>query len=420
MRVEPVYLSPEQLTVGLYVHVDLNWMDHPFSFSSFKIKSTQQLETLRGLGLSRIRYDPARSECAPLAKLAQAEAAAPVTAAALDPSVLEKRARIEQLNQIKAEIEAVEKNFRKAADTLKNIGRNLRSKPEETLQEANQLVASMVENMLAVGDVKIHAMSEKLGEDVYFHALNVAVLSMVLAKAVDVDAEVLHQIGLGALFHDIGKTELPTQLTLKTQPLTRPEQSLLETHCRLGGKIGLKLGLAETALRIIVQHHEYCDGSGYPGKHRGEQLPQAVKIVALVNAYDNLCNPANPANALTPSEALSQMFALQRGRFDEILLKAFIKNLGIYPPGSLVQLSNDMIGLVLSVNAGNSLKPNVLVHDFDIPKDQAVIVNLERESELKIVKSLRPASVPRETREYLNPRKRVTYYFDPASRTPKP
>ena len=413
MRVEPVYIQPEQLCIGLYVHLDLGWMDHPFTFSSFKIKSEEQIATLRQLGLQRIRWEPGKSESQP--SPASAEPAAAETAVAMkvdDPALQEKRARIEQLNQIKAEIEAVEKNFRKAAETLKNISRNLHSRPQETMQEANALVTTMVESILSIGDVKIHAMSEKMGEDAYFHALNVAVLSMVLGKAMGLDAEALQQIGLGALFHDVGKNELPTTVTMKTQALNRAEQSLLETHCRLGGKLGLKLGLSETALRIVLLHHECCDGSGYPTQAKTEQLPGAVKIVALINTYDNLCNPINPANALAPAEALSTMFAVQRTKFDEPLLKGFIKCMGVYPPGSLVQLSNDMIGLVLSVNASSSLKPNVLVHDPDIPKDQAVVVSLETAGDLKIVKSLRPSAVSAETRSYLNPRKRVTYFVD--------
>ncbi|MBD8524250.1 HD-GYP domain-containing protein [Pseudomarimonas arenosa] len=419
MRVDQVYIKPEQLCIGLYIHLDLGWMDHPFTFSSFKIKSEEQIATIRQLGLSKIRYEPGKSDGPPSAEQPKPSVQSAPAPPAIDEAVLaEKRARVEQLNAIKAEIEAVEKKFRKAADTLKNISRNLHSRPQETMQEANELVSSMVESMLAIGDVKIHAMSQKLGEDVYFHALNVAVLSMVLAKAVDADADTLQQIGLGALFHDVGKSELPTTVTMKTQALNRAEQSLLETHCKLGGKLGLKLGLPESALRIVLLHHECCDGSGYPTQAKGEQLPQAVKIVALVNAYDNLCNPTNPANALTPAEALSQMFAVQRAKFDQGLLKAFIKCMGVYPPGSLVQLSNDMIGLVLSVNANHSLKPNVLVHDPDIPKDQAVVINLQDSDDLKIIKSLRPNAVPGETRDYLNPRKRVTYYFDPQTAKP--
>jgi hypothetical protein len=126
-----------------------------------------------------------------------------------------------------------------------------------------------------------------------------------------------------------------------------------------------------------------------------------------------LCNPVNIDQALTPAEALSKMFVVLKSKFDATHLQVFIRCLGVYPPGSIVQLSNDMTGLVLSENATKPLRPNVLVYDREIPQDEAIIVSLEHEPDLKIIRSLRPVQLPREVYEYLSPRKRVTYYFDP-------
>lgn len=411
-----LYVTPEQLCVGLYVHLDLSWMDHPFSFSSFKIKNAEQLATLRQLGLSRIRVEPGKSACKPLPAIARDEktASPPAMAAPADSAVArEKKDRIEQLNRIKRDIVEVEKEFQQAADMVRNMTRNIYSKPQEVRKEAEQLVGKMVESILSRGDVMIHAMSEKLGEDVYFHSLNVTVLSLILAKALDMGAEESRHLGMGAVFHDIGKIEIPQKILMKTDPLTKSEQSFLEMHCEYGLDIAAKAGLSKQAAEIVIQHHECCDGSGYPNKLKADKLSPLSKIVSIVNVYDNLCNPHNLADALTPHEALSQMFAVKRNKFDTVALKAFIHCLGVYPPGSIVQLSNDMQGMVVSVNSAKPLKPNVLVYDPGIPKDEAVIINLERESDLNISRSLRPGQLPREVYQYLNPRKRVTYYFDP-------
>ncbi len=410
-----LYVTPEQLCVGLYVHLDLSWMDHPFSFSSFRIKNAEQLATLRQLGLSRIRIEPGKSACKPLPAMARDEGAAPPPAAVPADSAVarEKKERIEQLNRIKRDIVEVEKEFQQAADTVRNMTRNIHAKPQEVRQEAEKLVGKMVESILSRGDVMIHAMSEKLGEDVYFHSLNVTVLSLILAKALDMGAEECRHLGMGAVLHDIGKVEIPQKILMKTDPLTRSEQSFLEMHCEYGLNIAVKAGLSKQAAEIVMQHHEYCDGSGYPNKLKADRIAPLSKIVSIVNIYDNLCNPFNLADALTPHEALSQMFAVKRSKFDTVALKAFIHCLGVYPPGSIVQLSNDMQGMVVSVNSAKPLRPNVLVYDPGIPKDEAVIINLEREADLNISKSLRPGQLPREVYQYLNPRKRVTYYFDP-------
>ena len=412
-----LYVLPEQLCVGLYIHLDLSWMEHPFTFSSFKIKNDEQISTIRRLKLPRIRYEPGKSDVKPAPApppAAPAQASEPAQANIDNELVNEKKERIEQLNRIKNELHEVEKLFQEAAAAVKNISKNIHSRPKEAYAAADTLVGQMVEAMINKGDVMIHAMNDKLGEDVYFHSLNVTVLSLMLAKMLELPQENVHQLGMGAMFHDIGKTEIPDKILLKTDPLTKAEQSFLEMHCEYGVKIAHKVGLSKEAMAIVMQHHEYVDGSGYPNKLTGDKMSQLSRIVSIVNAYDNLCNPPVLANALTPHEALSQMFALKRGKFDEAPLKAFIKCMGVYPPGSIVQLSNDMFGMAVSVNPNKPLKPNILVYDPEIPKDEAVIINLEREKDINIAKSLRPNQLPREVYQYLNPRKHVTYYFDPS------
>lgn len=411
-----VYVTPEQLCVGLYVHLDLGWMDHPFPFSSFKVKNADQVETIRQLGLTRIRIEPDKSDSKPLPAVSRSEVASPPSAAATQvnaETLKEKQRRIEQLNRIRQDIVAVEKEFLQASETVKNITRNIHSRPQEVRQEAEKLVGKMVESMLTKGDVMLHAMSDKLGDDVYFHALNVTVLSLILAKALGIMEEESKHIGMGAMFHDVGKMEIPNKILMKTEPLTKSEQSFFEMHCEYGMDIANKAGLSKLAAQIVMQHHECIDGSGYPGKLAAEKISPLSKIVAIANVYDNLCNPSNLADALTPHEALSQMFALKRKKFDAIALKAFIHCMGVFPPGSVVQLSNEMLGMVLSVNSAQPLKPNVLVYDPNIPKEEAVIVNLEQEGDLNISKSLRPGQLSHEVYQYLNPRKRVTYYFNP-------
>ena len=306
----------------------------------------------------------------------------------------------------------MEKKFQIAAESVRRIRRDVEGQPQTALKEAQTLVGQMVATLTTEGDVVIHAMSDKLGDGVYFHSLNVTVLSLMLARVLKLSASDMREIGLGALFHDFGKTEIPDAILLKTEPLTKPERSFLERHCEYGLAIAKRAGLAKPAQDIVMQHHEHVDGSGYPGKLVGEQITQLARLVCVVNTYDNLCNPVNPAAALTPAEALAQMFALNRTMFDAVQFQAFIHCLGVYPPGSVVQLSNEMPGLVLSANPSKPLRPNVLVYDPDAPRDEMVIVSLGQEPDLRISRSLRPGQLPREVYRYLNPRLRVTYYFD--------
>ena len=138
-----------------------------------------------------------------------------------------------------------------------------------------------------------------------------------------------------------------------------------------------------------------------------------ARVVALVNRYDNLCNPQSRTPALTPHEAVSMLFAQGRQSFDSTVLNAFIRMMGVYPAGSLVQLTDDRFAMVVGVNSSRPLKPCVLVHDQNLPRSEALVLNLERLPNLGIRRSLQPALVPAAAIQYLDPRPRVAYYFEP-------
>lgn len=411
-------ISVDQLQPGIFIHLDLHWMDHPFGFNSFKIKSVEQIRTLRQLKVTQVRYDPDKSDARPLPKAAAAKIL-PVDSATEPPSPEEaqamqaKRERIERLKQQREAIVRVEKEFIGAASAVRNINRNIFSRPKETLLEASKLIQKMSDSLLSDNDVAIHVMNEKIGaEDMYFHSLNVTVLSLMVAREMKLPAEQIGLLGLGALFHDIGKTEIPDKILLKVDPLTKSERDFLQQHCNYGVDIAKKVELSQPVIDIIHQHHECYDGSGYPQQLKGEEMSSLAQIVAIVNQYDNLCNHVNVANSLTPHEALSLMFAQQRAKYAPTPLNIFIRCLGVYPPGTVVRLSNDAMAIVTSVNSSRPLKPVVLVYDPEIPKDEAILLDLDKEPDINISKAIRPSQLPRLVFEYLSPRKRVSYYFD--------
>lgn len=413
-------ISIDQLTIGLYIHLDLGWMEHPFAFNHFKIRDAEQIQTLRELGLKTLRYDPKKSDVAPLLRDAPPPTPAPLSPPAeINPLIQAKLARMERIKKQREAISACERAFQSAAATVKNLTKNLFARPEETLKASDELVGQMVESMLTDRDIAIHLMNDKIGgEEVYIHSLNVSVLAMILAKEMGLAADMIRRLGVGALFHDIGKIEIPDKILLKKTPLTHAEADFLRQHVIYGDDIGRRLHFPRDVLQIIAQHHEMMDGSGYPAGLKGDEIAVPARIIAMVNHYDNLCNPVNIADAITPHEALSLMFSKQRARFDPTALKVLIRSLGVYPPGTVVQLSNDAIGMVMTVNSSKPLKPSVLIYDPKIPKQEAIILDLEMENDLNICKAIRPGLLPRAIYEYLSPRKRVTYYFDETESKP--
>lgn len=408
------YAQPDQLCIGMHVHLDLSWVEHPFTFSSFKIKTPEQIGTIQSLGLKRVRYSPNKSDAEPLTPSDALNTPASPAQAKHDSDLqyLAKRARLERLAQQRAKAAACEREFLSSTRAIKSINQNMFAQPALVRQQADDLVKTMTDSMLMDADIAIQLMADKIGnEDVYYHSLNVALLSMMLAKEMEAPAAAIHLLGLAALFHDAGDADIPERIVRKPDALTRAEMVVLQQHCAYGVEIAKKLGLATEVQSVILQHHERVDGSGYPRGLQGPQLSLLSRIVAIVNAYDELCNPVNPAKALTPHEALSTLYAQQRERFDPQAMATFVRCMGVYPPGTLVALSNGVLALVVSVNTTRPLKPTVLVYDPAVPRSEAIVVDLEQDPEVTVVKTLKPQQLPPAVFDYLSPRKRTSYYF---------
>ncbi|NTV96976.1 MAG: DUF3391 domain-containing protein [Thiobacillus sp.] len=420
---EFVSVDIDQLQVGMYITLDLSWMEHQFLTNTFKIKNEKQLDQIRRLGLSTIRYNPARSDTQPLPKRAMAAAPAPAATPVVMPdeaaAIERKKVRMERLQKLRQSVTHCEKQFIEAAAALKSINQNLYSRPQESVKAATELIGRMADSLLIDKDLAIHAMNDKVaGEDVYFHSLNVSVLAMMLAKEMHLPRSEIALIGMGALFHDIGKTRIPDKILRKQEPLTQAEQNFLAEHPRYGEEIARTMLLPQAVIEIILHHHENMDGTGYPDKLDEHTIPRLTRIVAIANAFDNLCNQPNPAKSMTPYEAVSIMFAKLRKQFDPNALSVFIHSMGIYPPGTLVRLSDDIWGMVVSVNVRQPLRPVVVIYDPEVPKEEAVLINLDEEPDMKITRTFRPIELPREVFDYLSPRRRITYYFNEADERP--
>ncbi|WP_437882609.1 HD-GYP domain-containing protein [Pseudomonas sp. LRF_L74] len=260
-------ITPEQLCVGLYIHLDLAWWEHGFTFSKFKIKDEAHIAALHKLGLKQVRYDPSRSDCEPLQL--QPEAPQTATPAGPGPASVEEQARQERvakLGVLRKRLAEVERKFVQTSQMVKQLNQALRNSPEDVVKQTGAVVNELVAAIMTEDGVVLHSINGKAAEDAYFHSLNVAVLSMLLGRQLGYDSEACHTLGMGGLLHDMGKLDVPSQVLLKTTPLNRAELQFLQLHTEFGLKRGQKLMLDDEVLRIIHEHHEHCDGTGYPRK----------------------------------------------------------------------------------------------------------------------------------------------------------
>lgn len=405
----------DQLRIGTFVSLDLAWLDHPFLVNSFLIKTEKQLVTLRELGLQMVAFDPLRSQHQPLPLAPEPQAPTlPVINPENQRLIDEKHQRIGRMAAHRDLILSLEKQYETSIGSTKDVLTGILRDPQQALGLADamseQLTATFLDDQ---GATVMMVAAQKLDDITHQHALNVMILTMVICKGLGVSREIMNAAGVGALLHDIGKTSI-SKTVLRKWPRNRAEETLYRLHCEYGVKlIGEHVNPGVRA--VIRQHHEWADGTGFPEGLKGPQINPLARIVAIADRYDTLCNPLRLADALPPAEALSTMFAHEAKRFDTAMLSVFIRELGVYPPGSFVQLSNGSIALVIAASAGSTLKPTVLVYEPGVPRREAVVIHLAESPEVRIECVLRPAALTQDVIDYLNPRMRLSYYAQKAS-----
>ncbi len=416
-------IAVDALRVGMFVHLDIGWLAHPFPLGSFRIASTDQVATIRELGLERVRWSPTQSDALPSVDgsheaTLQGDASrnmrtADAIRSAESPAQLARAAHRRALAAGRASLALCEKQFAEAARDCRALTDRVAARPDEAREQAEQLSKALVDKMLGEQELCIRLLTDAAGDKASAHALNVTIVSLLMGKTFGFAAADMQDLGVGALLHDIGKLELPERVRHREDDSTAAELRIYEEHVAHGARQARRMSLSPGATLVIAQHHEHADGSGFPLHLNTDRMTAAARIVALVNRYDNLCNPNVAPRAVTPHEALALLFAQSRTLFDTAILGAFIRMMGVYPAGSTVQLTDDRYAMVVGVNSSRPLKPRVLVHAAGVPRDEALLLDLEACPGLGIRRSIKPAQLPPDSLRYLSPRPRVAYFFEP-------
>jgi putative nucleotidyltransferase with HDIG domain len=409
-------IDVSELHVGMFIHLDLGWMSHPFPLSSFRIASPEQIDIIRSLGLKRVRWSPEQSALAEVEDRAKAAAqAAPATATAETPEAAQRRRHREAAADEHAALAMCERQYAEATRECRQLTELVGSQPAAARDRAVALTQKIVDKMLAGAELRIRLLDDPHGDRASAHAVNVALVSMLMGRSCGLGETDLVDLGVGALLHDVGKLDLPARVRQTDEHSTTAEMRLYEEHVAHGVAQAARMGLTPGATLVVAQHHEFADGSGFPMRLGSERMTPLARIVSLVNRYDNLCNPLLAGKALTPHEAVSLLFAQAQAKFDTGILAAFIKMMGVYPPGSVVQLTDDRYAMVVGVNSTRTLRPRVLVLDPRVPTEEALPIDLEHQPNLGIRRSLRPAVLPPPLQRMVAPRTRVAYFFEPVS-----
>jgi HD-GYP domain-containing protein (c-di-GMP phosphodiesterase class II) len=194
------------------------------------------------------------------------------------------------------------------------------------------------------------------------HSLNVCILAIALGKHLGLREGELDDLGTCGLLHDVGKTSLPAELLEKKDNLTDREKQVLKEHTIAGRNVLLSSKTVFSgAADVAFSHHERIDGSGYPRGVVGAKVSNYAKIIAIADSYDNLINDEIFNQLRSPNEALKYIFDAKGSKFDNYLALNFIECVGVYPPGTLVEMSSGEVGIVLSNSSSDTVRTRVIL-----------------------------------------------------------
>ena len=404
-------------------------MNHPFPTSSFRIGSLDQIQVLRDLGLREVRYvpsksavvdsggDPAAAAAGTSAGAAQADAASFESLAALParpgedaPAPWGGSAR-----QTNAAMQSrSHARFQEAAALYAEVVAGVQTTPTALRGRVEDLVRADVAELMDAENYAVHLLAQVAGQRQVKHSVNVMVLAMLLGRSLGLGAVSLCRLAAAGLLHDIGKTELPTHIAEPGAALSAGDRQLYEEHVQRSMAVAERMGFDADVVQVIGEHHEMVDGSGFPKGLKGAQISRHGQILALVNRYDRLCNPLHGEASHTPHEALARLFAQERKRFDPTtVLAAFIRMMGVYPPGSIVQLGDGRFARVVSSNARSPLRPCVLPFVAGVPLSEAQELDLGASGTGGgIRRSVKCETLPDEALEFFQPAQQLCYFFE--------
>lgn len=369
------------LSKGMYVtELDRPWLGTPFLFQGFEIQSDEELAQLRSLcrhvyvlnenTLSgpAVRQTKPRT-AAPAAPKAHTAIHRSLDAAATDSAshVIPKNGsppnRYADQTPVEEELQQATEIEQSTRDVLYSILDDVRLGRAVDTPGAKKAVAKMTESIIRNPDALVWLTHlKKKHEYTALHSLRVSVLALALGRHLGYDEERLNILGMGALLHDIGKLRVPVEILDKPDSLTRDEFEIMKQHVPNGIKILENAeGIPTSALEVIGRHHERYNGNGYAFGLQGDAIGEFGLISAIVDTYDAITSDRSYHLSLSAADALKIIYEGRERAYHPWLTEQFIQCMGIFPIGSIVELSTGNIGVVITANRQRRLRPRVAV-----------------------------------------------------------
>ncbi|AKL96701.1 metal dependent phosphohydrolase [Clostridium aceticum] len=250
-----------------------------------------------------------------------------------------------------------------ALTAIKDAVTGIHMKKEMDIQKLQTAILRLTEELMEDRGILLNLTDiRSIDEYTFGHCVNVCVLALIMGIALEYEKKDLQILGLGALLHDIGKVNIRSEILTKPGALTEEEYKEMKKHTLYGYQVvGNLKGLKEEVSWIIRDHHERFDGKGYPSGLIGKQIHEFSRIVAICDVYDALTSHRVYRPGIPPHDAIEYLITMGYHQFDCDLVKIFLKQISIYPVGTLVKLRSGEEGIVVNSHEDFPTRPVVRV-----------------------------------------------------------
>ncbi len=340
------------LEIGMYVtQLDKDWLDSPFLFQGFMIESHDDIRLLEQ-ECQYVWVEPAlemrRGKSEPHDVVSQSGA----------PKKTRYINKLTMPREYEKSRNVFETSRQKTKSLLDDVAINGIVNTKDVKDTVESCLDSILRNPNAMLWMSKVRESHNYTAD---HSLNVCILAIAFGRHLGFSRDELFSLGMCGLLHDVGKMRVPEEVLNKPGKLTPQEWKQMQSHVLSGRNLLMSSPGIGQAVDVAYSHHERIDGKGYPRSLEGPQISQFTKIISLADSFDAMTADRCYSKAMTPSAAVKEIYKNRGAQFDEKLALRFIKTIGLYPPGTIVELGNGHLGIVLERSQKYQHLPKVLL-----------------------------------------------------------
>jgi HD-GYP domain-containing protein (c-di-GMP phosphodiesterase class II) len=351
------------LEVDMYVaRLDRPWLGTNYPLEGFRIDSEAELKDLQRL-CSHVFVDVSRG-VSPHPRFVELEMPDLVRQAQGEDEIADLRKTVwEVQTEFKAELAEAEVAHDTLSQGIASVMDDVQAGRQMTLDKLRVGVDAMIDSITRNPSAFMWLKAIRQKDDyAYHHALGCSVWAASFGRHLGLDRDELGDLALGGLLFDVGKTRLSSRMLSQPTPLDDHDRSLMQSHVQHGLDIlGDTAGIAPRILEAVATHHERHDGSGYPHGLSGTEIPMFGRILGLIDSYHAMTSVRRYMESRSPHQAVMELYLARGQLFQAELVEHFIQTCGIYPSGSLVELSDGRVGVITSVHNLRRLRPVVMV-----------------------------------------------------------